>query len=56
MLKLVWIIFCSIAGGVIGAILLGRFTSVSLSILGGIVGLIVGGLMGKYIEWYHWFD
>jgi len=54
-LKLLWIIICAILGTAIGAILLGRFSSLPLTILGGVIGLPIGALLGKFIPLYEWF-
>ena len=54
-LKLIYIILCTVAGGIIGAILLGTFVSLPMAILGGVIGLVIGALFGKYIPWYEWF-
>ena len=55
-LKILWIIIFSIIGAVVGAVLIGGFSSIGLSLVGGILGLIVGGLLGKYIPWFEWFS
>ncbi|MGE4619718.1 MAG: hypothetical protein AAEJ04_07925 [Planctomycetota bacterium] len=55
MFKLAWMIFCSLLCATGGAILLGEFTSVPLSLAGGALGLVVGWLLGKYIPIYEWF-
>ena len=53
-LKTIWIILWCIIGTVGGAILLGGFTSIPMSILGGVIGLPVGFLFGKYISLMDW--
>tara|TARA_X000001036_G_scaffold14603_5_gene12341 strand:- start:7595 stop:7774 length:180 start_codon:yes stop_codon:yes gene_type:complete len=53
--KLIWILFLTIIGGIAGAILLGGFSSISLSTIGAIIGLPVGYFLGKYISIYEWF-
>ena len=55
MLKALWIIFCSLVGAAGGAILIGGFTSIPLSLFGGLVGGIIGALLGKFIPFYEWF-
>ncbi len=55
MLEALWIIICSLIGAVGGAILIGGFTSIPLSILGGVLGGIAGPLIGKYIPFFEWF-
>ena len=55
MLKAFWIIVCSLIGTVGGAILIGGFTSIPRSILGGVLGGIAGALIGKYIPFFEWF-
>ena len=54
-LKLLWIIGLAIIGAACGAILLGRFTSLPLSILGALIGLPIGALLGKFIPIHEWF-
>jgi hypothetical protein len=56
MLKALWIIICSLVGAAVGAIWIGGFTSIPLSLLGGLVGGIAGALLGKHIPFYEWFD
>ena len=55
-IKIVWIILFAIIGAIGGAILIGGFSSIPLSILGGIIGLPIGALLGKYIPIYEWFS
>tara|TARA_B100001059_G_C17726269_1_gene523605 strand:- start:119 stop:346 length:228 start_codon:yes stop_codon:yes gene_type:complete len=55
-LKILWIIIFATIGAVVGAVLIGGFSSIGLSLVGGILGLIVGGLLGKYIPWFEWFS
>ncbi len=55
MIQTISIILCSIIGSACGAILLGEFTSTPLTIIGAILGIIVGWLLGKFIPWYEWF-
>ncbi|MBG79525.1 MAG: hypothetical protein CMJ39_02300 [Phycisphaerae bacterium] len=50
----IWITLWCIAGAVGGAILLGGFTSIPMSILGAIIGLPVGFLLGKYMKISDW--
>ncbi|MFT4592781.1 MAG: hypothetical protein ACI9JK_000480 [Phycisphaerales bacterium] len=54
-IKVVWIILFAIAGAISGAILIGGFSSLPLSILGAIIGLPIGALIGIYIPIDHWF-
>lgn len=54
-LKLFWIGCFCLLGAVVGAIALGKLQSMPLSIAGGAVGFVIGGLLGKYIPWYEWF-
>ena len=54
-IKLVWISLLAIVGAAVGAILIGGFDSIPLSILGAVVGLPIGALLGKYIPIYEWF-
>ena len=54
-MRLLYITIMAIIGCAAGAILLGGFSSISLSILGGVLGLIAGILLGKYMRWYDWF-
>ena len=53
--KILWIVLFAIIGAVVGAILIGGFSSIALSILGAVIGLVVGGLFGRYVPWYEWF-
>ena len=53
-IKIIWIILWCIIGTVGGAILLGGFTSIPMSILGAIIGLPVGFLLGKYLSLMDW--
>ena len=53
-LKLIWIIVCAIIGAAVGAVLLGSI-SFWLSVPGAVVGLIIGGLLGRYIAFWEWF-
>ena len=55
MLKALWIIICTLLGAAGGAILIGGFSSIPLSLLGGLVGAIAGALLGKYIRLLEWF-
>ena len=55
-IKIVWIILFAIVGAIGGAILIGNFSSIPLSILGGIIGLPIGALLGKYIPIDEWFS
>ncbi len=52
-LKIFWIVPFATVGGIVGTILIGGFTSIGLSLVGGMFGLIVGGLLGKYIPWHE---
>ena len=53
--KVIWIILFALAGAIGGAILIGGFSSLPLSILGAVIGLPIGALLGKYIPIYEWF-
>ncbi len=53
-LKVLWIIGCTIFGTIGGAILIGGLSSIPLTILGGVLGLVLGFLAGRYIPWYEW--
>jgi len=53
-LKVLWIIGCAIFGAIGGAILIGGLSSIPLTILGGVLGLVLGFLEGRYIPWYEW--
>ena len=55
LLKTLWIIGFAIVGAIVGAILIGGFSSIPLTILGALVGLVVGALLGKFIPFYEWF-
>ena len=51
-----WIILLTILGAAAGAILLGGLSSIPLTILGGIIGLPVGYILGRYIPIWEWFS
>ena len=53
-MKIIWIIVCAIIGAAVGAVLLGSI-SFWLSVPGAVVGLIIGGLLGRYIAFWEWF-
>ncbi len=55
MLRLMWTLLLTLLGATIGAIWLGDFTSIPMSLLGAALGGVVGWLMGKYIPIYEWF-
>lgn len=55
-LKTLWIIIWALIGAVGGALWLGGFTSLWLSILGGVLGMIVCIFAAKYAKWYEWID
>ena len=55
-IKIVWTILLTILGAAAGALLLGGLSSISLTILGGIIGLPVGYLLGRYIPIWEWFS
>ena len=54
-LKLIWIGCFCLLGAAVGAVLLGALQSMPLSIAGAAVGLVIGGLLGKYTPWEEWF-
>ena len=54
-LKMIYIIICSLAGGLIGAFLLGTYISLVMGIVGALIGIPIGALFGKCIPWYEWF-
>ena len=56
LLKTLWIIGFAILGAIVGAILIGGFSSIPLTILGALVGLVAGALLGKFIPFYEWFS
>lgn len=50
MLKLLWLIFCTIAGAAIGAALLGFWLdSLPLAVVGAIIGAALGWGFGKLV-------
>ena len=53
-MKIVWIIICALLGAAGGAIILGGISSL-LTLPGAVVGLVIGGLLGKYIPFWEWF-
>ena len=55
MMQTLSIVVCSLVGAICGAILLGDFTSLPWTIVGAVLGLVVGWLLGKFIPWYDWF-
>ena len=55
MFKVIWIFLLAIFFAGVGAVWLGDFSSVPLSILGGRLGGVCGWLLGKYIPLYEWF-
>lgn len=55
MFKMIWIFLLTIFFGGVGAVWLGDFTSLPMSILGGLLGGVCGWLLGKYIPVYEWF-
>ena len=56
LLKMVWVWVCALLGALLGALFTGmEFSSLPLTILGALVGLINGRLLGKYIPFYEWF-
>ena len=55
MFKMIWIFLLTIFFAGVGAGLLGGFTSLPLSIVGGLLGGVCGWLLGKYIPIYEWF-
>ncbi len=56
LIKIGWTISLAIVGAIAGAVLLGGFSSIPLTILGGIIGLPVGYLLGRYIPIWEWFS
>ena len=55
MMQTLSILVCSLVGATCGAILLGDFTSLPWTIVGAVLGLVVGWLLGKFIPWHDWF-
>ena len=55
-IKVGWAILLAILGATTGAVLLGGLSSIPLTILGGIIGLAVGYLLGRYIPIWEWFS
>ena len=55
-IKVGWAILLAILGATTGAVLLGGLSSIPLTILGGIIGLPVGYLLGRYIPIWEWFS
>jgi hypothetical protein len=51
----IWIGCFCLLGAAVGALCLGELQSTPLSIAGAAVGLVIGGLLGKYIPWEEWF-
>mgnify|MGYP007031104288 CR=1 FL=1 len=49
MMQTLSILVCSLVGAACGAILLGDFTSLPWTIIGAVLGLVVGWLLGKFI-------
>lgn len=56
LIKIGWTISLAMVGAIAGAVLLGGFSSIPLTILGGIIGLPVGYLIGRYIPIWEWFS
>ncbi len=56
MLKLIYMIICSILGAITGAILLGEFTSLWWSLAGAGIGGVAGWFFGKYVPFYELFS
>ena len=55
-IKIGWTILLAVLGATTGAFLLGGLSSIPLTILGGIIGLPVGYLLGRYIPIWEWFS
>ena len=55
-IKVGWTILLAILGATTGAVLLGGLSSIPLTILGGIIGLPVGYLLGRYVPIWEWFS
>ena len=53
-LKALWYMLWAVIGAFGGALWLGGFTSLWLSILGGVLGMIVCIFAAKYVKWYEW--
>ena len=54
-LKFLWILFCALVGAAAGALLLGKLSSIPMSILGGVLGFAIGAAAGRYIPIEEWF-
>ena len=55
--KGIWIAICALLGAAAGALLIGmEFSSLWMSVVGAVIGLFIGGLLGKYIPIYEWFS
>jgi hypothetical protein len=39
---------------VVCAILIGGFSSVAISVVGGVIGFMIGALLGRFIPAYEW--
>ena len=55
MLKMIWTILLTVLFAGFGAVWLGDFTSLPMSIFGALLGGVCGWLLGKYIPIYEWF-
>ena len=55
MFKMIWIFLLTVFFVGVAAVRMGDFTSVPLSIVGGLLGGVCGWLLGKYIPVYEWF-
>lgn len=60
--KIAFVILLAVIGGATGAILIGQFSSLWLSLIGGGVGFVSGAafalcliLLNRYISWWEWF-
>jgi len=50
-IHLLWILFCAVVGALIGAALLSSgFSSMPLAVVGGLLGAVLGGLFGRYVN------
>ena len=60
--KIFLVLLLGLIGGAVGAILLGQFSSLLFSAIGGLIGFVFGAiltlcliLLNRYISWWEWF-